>query len=111
MLEGPFPTSPLPPPPAWSAVAKVSLQTFALEPHSHHLPDAQGPILPAPHLDLFQTTLTSCCLQDPVDSSPAVLVKRFNVTQQKELEVQLSSQQEVLQRWGSGSSARLPWHL
>ncbi|KAL3145886.1 putative 3',5'-cyclic phosphodiesterase pde-3 [Trebouxia sp. C0009 RCD-2024] len=38
------------------------------------------------------------CLQDPVDSSPAVLVKRFNMTQQKELELQLSIQQEVLQR-------------
>ena len=38
------------------------------------------------------------CPQDPVDSNPAVLVKRFNVTQQKELEVQLSIQKEVLQR-------------
>lgn len=38
------------------------------------------------------------CLQDPVDSKPAVLVKRFNVTKQKELEVQLSIQKDVLQR-------------
>ena len=39
-----------------------------------------------------------CCLQDPINSSPAVLVKRFNVTQQKELEAQLSIQKDVLQR-------------
>ncbi|DBB03659.1 hypothetical protein WJX82_000931 [Trebouxia sp. C0006] len=37
-------------------------------------------------------------MQDPVDSSPAVLVKRYNVTQQKELELQLSCQQEALQK-------------
>lgn len=47
---------------------------------------------------------STCCrlmwlvMQDPVDSSPAVLVKRYNVTQQKELELQLSDQQEALQR-------------
>ncbi len=38
-------------------------------------------------------------MQDPVDSSPAVLVKRYNVTKQKELELQLSRQQEVLQKY------------
>lgn len=37
-------------------------------------------------------------MQDPVDRSRAVLVKRYNVTKQKELELQLSDQQEVLQR-------------
>ncbi|KAL0037875.1 hypothetical protein WJX79_003284 [Trebouxia sp. C0005] len=37
-------------------------------------------------------------MQDPVDGSPAVLVKRYNITQQKEIEMQLSAQQEALQR-------------
>ena len=37
-------------------------------------------------------------LQDPMDGSPAVLVQRYNITQQKELELQLSLQQEALQR-------------
>ncbi|DBA80660.1 TPA: hypothetical protein ACH3X1_007904 [Trebouxia sp. C0004] len=37
-------------------------------------------------------------MQDPVDLSPAVLVKRYNVTHQKELELQLSGQQEALQK-------------
>lgn len=37
-------------------------------------------------------------LQDPVDGSPAVLVKRYNITHQKELEIQLLNQQEALQR-------------
>lgn len=37
-------------------------------------------------------------VQDPVDGSPAVLVKRYNITQQKELELKLAEQQEALQR-------------
>ena len=37
-------------------------------------------------------------VQDPVDGSPAVLVKRYNITQQKELEIKLAEQQEALQR-------------
>ena len=37
-------------------------------------------------------------LQDPVDGSPAVLVKRYNITHQKELELQLLNQQEALQQ-------------
>ena len=37
-------------------------------------------------------------VQDPVDGSPAVLVQRYNITQQKQLELKLSLQQEVLQR-------------
>ena len=45
--------------------------------------------------DKVKTVIAS---QDPVDSSPAVLVRRFNMTRQKELELQLSVQQEVLQR-------------
>ncbi len=36
--------------------------------------------------------------QDPVDGLPAVLVQRYNITQQKQLELQLSLQQEALQR-------------
>ena len=38
-------------------------------------------------------------MQDPVNSSPAVLIKRYNISQQKELEVQLARQQEALQRY------------
>ena len=37
-------------------------------------------------------------LQDPVDKKPAVLVQRYNITQQKQLELQLHLQQEALQR-------------
>lgn len=37
-------------------------------------------------------------LQDPVDGSSAVLVKRYNITQQKELELKLAEHQEALQR-------------
>jgi len=37
-------------------------------------------------------------LQDPVDKKPAVLVQRYNITQQKQLELQLNLQQEALQR-------------
>lgn len=50
--------------------------------------------------------IETCCRtrQDPVDGSPAVLVKRYNITQQKEMEIQLSMQQEVLQRY-AGLSA------
>ena len=33
-----------------------------------------------------------------MDGSPAVLVKRYNITQQKELEIKLAEQQEALQR-------------
>ena len=38
-------------------------------------------------------------VQDPVDASPAVLVKRYNITQQKHLELQLTAHQDALQRW------------
>lgn len=42
---------------------------------------------------------TSCVqVQDPVKTSPAVLIKRYNISQQKELELQLASQQMALQR-------------
>ena len=37
-------------------------------------------------------------LQDPIDASPAVLVKRYDITEQKELELKLSVQQQELQR-------------
>ena len=41
-----------------------------------------------------------CCgLQDPVTELPAVLVKRYNISQQKELELQLAGQQAALQRY------------
>ena len=36
-------------------------------------------------------------LQDPVALCPAVLVKKYDITQQKELELQLARQQEALQ--------------
>ena len=77
------------------------------KPYIHHLPDAQGPLIPPPHVPAPPCPPFDChqkpsqrlvCHQDPIDSNPAVLVKRSNVTQQKELEEQLSNQQEVLQR-------------
>lgn len=37
-------------------------------------------------------------MQDPVDASPAVLVKRYNITEQKYLELQLTAHQDALQR-------------
>ena len=37
-------------------------------------------------------------VQDPVTSAPAVLIKRYNISQQKELELQLADQQLALQR-------------
>ena len=37
-------------------------------------------------------------LQDPVDGEYAVLVKRYNITQQKELELRLSDRQDDLLR-------------
>ena len=41
----------------------------------------------------------SCVLlQDPIDSSPAVLVKKYDITAQKDLELKLSIQQQKLQR-------------
>ena len=36
--------------------------------------------------------------QDPIEMCPAVLVKRYDITQQKELELQLARQQVDLQR-------------
>ena len=38
-------------------------------------------------------------LQDAIDASPAVLVKRYDITEQKELELNLSVQQQELQRY------------
>ena len=37
-------------------------------------------------------------MQDPVNASPAVLVKRYNISQQKHLELQLTARQDALQR-------------
>lgn len=37
-------------------------------------------------------------LQDPVDGEPAVLVKLYNVTQQKQMEAELQTQKEALAR-------------
>lgn len=37
-------------------------------------------------------------MQDPVDASPAVLVKRYNITEQKHLEIQLTAHHDALQR-------------
>ena len=38
-------------------------------------------------------------LQDPVSLCPSALVKRYNISQQKELELQLAVQQDILQRY------------
>ncbi len=40
----------------------------------------------------------SVLLQDPIDASPAVLVKKYDITAQKDLELKLSIQQQELQR-------------
>ena len=37
-------------------------------------------------------------VQDPVGGSPAVLVKRWNITNEKQIELQLEASQEALQR-------------
>lgn len=37
-------------------------------------------------------------MQDPVSGSAAVLVKKYNITEQKELELKLAQQQEALQK-------------
>ena len=37
-------------------------------------------------------------VQDPVGGSPAVLVTRWNITNEKQLEMQLEASQEALQR-------------
>ncbi|DBB07279.1 TPA: hypothetical protein ACH3X3_008783 [Trebouxia sp. C0006] len=37
-------------------------------------------------------------MQDPIDASPAVLVKKYDITAQKDLELKLSIQQQKLQR-------------
>lgn len=37
-------------------------------------------------------------MQDPIEVCPAVLVKRYDITQQKELELQLAQQQVGLQK-------------
>ncbi len=37
-------------------------------------------------------------VQDPIGGSPAVLVKRWNITNEKQLEMQLEASQEALQR-------------
>ncbi len=37
-------------------------------------------------------------LQDPIGGSPAVLVKKWNITNEKQIEMQLEASQEALQR-------------
>ena len=54
----------------------------------------------------YSSTWTFCCilciaLQDPMDTTPAVLVKRYNITEQKHLELQLTAHQDALQRLAS----------
>lgn len=45
-----------------------------------------------------QVSKSKLLTQDPVTASPAVLVKRYSITQHKELEHQLSLRHGVLQR-------------
>lgn len=40
----------------------------------------------------------SALLQDPLDGKVAVMVSEYNMTQQKELELQLAAQHQSLQR-------------
>ena len=57
-------------------------------------------------------------MQDPVSLCPSALVKRYNISQQKELELQLAVQQDILQRCAATaiyavllSALRKPNHL
>lgn len=38
------------------------------------------------------------CVQDPVDSAPAVLVHRYSITQERRLQILLSERNEALQK-------------
>ena len=51
------------------------------------------------HAPVLETTSAHTALQDPVSVRPAVVVKRSDITRQKELEDQLKEQQLVLQRY------------
>ena len=51
--------------------------------------------------------MTAVWMQDPVSASSAVLVKKYNISQQKELEIQLASQQVALQRCAFSASILL----
>ena len=77
-----------------SALSIVSYQLIKLSPAialSSAVPEAL-------QIHITLSSHQECLMQDPVDRSPAVLVKRYNVTEQKELELQLSDQQEALQK-------------
>ena len=68
-------------------------------------PVAAKPVLIRPDLLNIRPGFHVCFIlnniQDPVDASPAVLVKRYDITQQKELEIQLAARQGVLLRYFS----------
>lgn len=49
-------------------------------------------------------------LQDPVSLCPSALVKRYNISQQKELELQLAVQQDILQRYVMAIAVDLYMH-
>lgn len=49
-------------------------------------------------------TLRCVSVQDPVNASPAVLVKRYNISQQKHVEQQLLLHEEALQRSATASN-------
>lgn len=53
-------------------------------------------------------------MQDPVDGAPAVLVKLYNVTQQKHMEAELQTQKEALARFAFDNAVQLSacclWH-
>ena len=46
-------------------------------------------------------------MQDPVDGAPAVLVKLYNVTQQKHMEAELQTQKEALARFAFNNAVQL----
>ena len=55
------------------------------------------------------TVLEMWPIADPLDGQLAVMVSEYNMTQQKELELQLSAQHQSLQRLTS-CKLRLPFH-
>lgn len=48
--------------------------------------------------DIRRQVTVSLVIQDPITDEAAVLVKRYNITQGKELELELAKQKLALQR-------------
>ena len=80
---------------AWSLAANSTLTYH----RSRKIPN--GLLYAAWMQYLCTPTLCTLVLQDPVDNAPAVLVKRYNITEQKHLKLQLTAHEDALQRLAS----------